>query len=444
MGYHLTITTSKKRVDKVSGQTDAAQTAIDGRQYFEHSVLDAVKRSRPTLAVEELFGAQRALRCYLEHYCRLSVGAPLLAILLALSACAGLPVSGIVGGQSIETRVDSEVARYYLANYLAGNHSNSVLDARIDQIDQSIDGRVPGRTELQELSEEFSNDFAALVLADRIARVPLNRRFRSLFDEAYSYANKAVPEGRAQLPSAAARYEALLVPTYLYNRPFVYGADLAAPREALQKVGLPCHFVETRDDGPIESNAAIVSAAIRARAQSGRRLIIISASKSAAEVALALTKLGPSETRHVAAWINAVGALQGTPLIDDKVLPELEFIVGKVDAAGVESMSAARSRQRFESFHVPEDVFVVNFFGIPLSGSVSFRGRRGFFPMQKYGPNDGMVLLADMIFPGGITLVKLGSDHFLMDQDLDITTVALVTTVIRWLENPAGETARAP
>src|SRR5262245_21557802 len=120
MGYHLTITTSKKRVDKVSGQTDAAQTAIDGRQYFEHSGLDAVKRSRPTLAVEELFGAQRALRCYLEHYCRLSVGAPLLAILLALSACAGLPVSGIVGGQSIETRVDSEVARYYLANYLAG------------------------------------------------------------------------------------------------------------------------------------------------------------------------------------------------------------------------------------------------------------------------------------------------------------------------------------
>jgi hypothetical protein len=55
-------------------------------------------------------------------------------------------------------------------------------------------------------------------------------------------------------------------------------------------------------------------AAIRARAQSGRRLIIISAIKSSAEVALALTKLGPSETGHVAAWINAVGALQGTPL----------------------------------------------------------------------------------------------------------------------------------
>jgi hypothetical protein len=50
--------------------------------------------------------------------------------------------------------------------------------------------------------------------------------------------------------------------------------------------------------------------------------------------------------------------------IDDDVLPELEFIVGKIDAAGVESMSAARSRQRFESFRVPENILVVNFFGI--------------------------------------------------------------------------------
>jgi hypothetical protein len=270
------------------------------------------------------------------------------------------------------------------------------------------------------LSQQFSIDFAALVLADRISRMPANRRFRSVYEEAYAYASKAIPKGRAQLPAGAECYEALLVPTYLYKRRFVQGADLSEPREILQKLGVTCHFVETGDDGPIESNAEIVMAAIRARAQSGRRLIIISASKSGAEVALALTKLGPSETGHVAAWINAVGALQGTPLIDDDILPELEFIVGKVDAAGVASMSAARSRRRFESFRVPESVLVINFFGIPLSGTVSFRAARGFYPMRKYGPNDGMVLLADMILPSGITLTEIGSDHFLMDRHLDV------------------------
>ena len=42
----------------------------------------------------------------------------LLSGLLLLSSCAGLPVTGMVGGQPIDTRVDSEVARYYLETTL--------------------------------------------------------------------------------------------------------------------------------------------------------------------------------------------------------------------------------------------------------------------------------------------------------------------------------------
>ena len=203
---------------------------------------------------------------------KLFAATPVIALLIGVSACSGLPVRGTVGGQTIATRVDSEAARYYLANYLAGKHNNPILDARIDQVYQTIDGKIPGRNELKELSDEFSTDFAALLLADEISRVPLNRQFRSLFDVAYDYARKAVPEGNAKLPAAANRYEALIVPTYLYNRPTLSGADLSGPRAALEKVGMMCHFVETSDDGPVESNAEIVINAIRARAQSGRRL----------------------------------------------------------------------------------------------------------------------------------------------------------------------------
>jgi hypothetical protein len=179
-----------------------------------------------------------------------------------------------------------------------------------------------------------------------------------------------------------------------------------------------------------------VIAAIRARAQSGRRLIIVSASKSGPEVALALTRLGPAETHHVAAWINAVGALQGSPVADERLAPEMEFIVGKIDPEGRESITTARSRQRFASFRIPEHVLVVNYFGIPVSGSISFLARRGFFPLRKYGPNDGIVLLSDMIFPRGVTLAELGSDHFILNKDSDIKTLALAISVIRWLENP--------
>ena len=64
----------------------------------------------------------------------------LLSALLVLSACAGLSVQGTVGGQTIQTRVDSEVARYYLGSYLAGERSDAALDERIDRVYQSANG----------------------------------------------------------------------------------------------------------------------------------------------------------------------------------------------------------------------------------------------------------------------------------------------------------------
>ena len=73
----------------------------------------------------------------------------LLSAFLLLSACAGLPVRGMVGGQTIETRVDSEVARYYLANYLAGKRSDTSLDERIDHVYQSVNGNLPDRSRTQ-------------------------------------------------------------------------------------------------------------------------------------------------------------------------------------------------------------------------------------------------------------------------------------------------------
>ena len=368
----------------------------------------------------------------------------LLAALLLLSACAGLPVRGRVGMQNIETRVDSETARYYLESYLAGKRNDAALDERIDRVYQSANGGLPDRRELKRLSDEFSVDFAALYLADQIIHTPVNRRFRIAFDHAYNYTRKALPQDRVKLPGAAADYEVLVVPIYLYKRLIGSGADLAAPRAALKRVGLTCHFVETQDDGAIEANADLVAAAIRARMQSGRRLIVISASKSSPEVALALTRLEPAETRHVAAWINVAGVLQGSPLADEHLFQELEFLVGEVDVAGKESLTTLRGRRRFDSFHVPEHVLVVNYLGIPVTGSISFWARRGFYSLRKHGPNDGISLLSDMIIPGGVTLADLENDHFMRGKPLDITTVALVLTVMRWLEHPDGELVRGP
>ena len=130
-----------------------------------------------------------------------------------LLGCAGLPVSGTLGGQTIETRVDSEVARYYVANYLAGRHTDPLLDTRIDRVYEQGNGNLPNREDLQKLSDDFSVDFAALYLADQIARVPANAWFQNAFQRAYQYTREAFPQGRMQVPGAA-DYDVLIVPTF--------------------------------------------------------------------------------------------------------------------------------------------------------------------------------------------------------------------------------------
>lgn len=352
-----------------------------------------------------------------------------------LPACAGLAVRGEIGGRTISTRVDSEVARYYLANYLSGRRTDPALDARIDGVYRSASSKLPDRDELKRISDDFSVDFAALYMAERILNAPENRAFRSAYEGNRRWARETLPGGEIALPAATADYEVVLVPGFLHRRYPVTGANLAAPRAALEKFGIARFFVETVEDGTIETNAEIVMAAIRARARTGRRLILVSVSKSGPEVALALTRLAPDDTRAVAAWVNVAGTLQGSPLADDPTF-QLENYTGKIDMIGVESMATARSRRRFAGFRIPEQLLLVNYIGVPLVGSVSMMASAGFYHLRPFGPNDGLVLLPDLIVPGGVTLVEVGPDHFLLDEDVDVTTAAMIVTVIeqmaRW------------
>src|SRR6266508_2558120 len=319
-----------------------------------------------------------------------------LIAIVFLAACSGIPVRGTVGAQTIETRVDSEVARYYLADYLAGKRSNTIVDERIDQVSSESLNGLPDRDRLKRLSDDFSVDFAALFFADRVARISSNREFRVAFNRVRDNVNKGFPQGDVSLPVGAANYEVVLVPGYLYRRHPVTGADLALPRAALRRVGLAHYFVETVEDGAIEANADLVAAAIRARGQTGRRMIVVSVSKSGPEFALALTRLGPNDSR-------------------------------RVDVSGVESLSTQRSRQRFNGFHIPGHVLIVNYIGIPLTGSISMLARGGYAQLRAYGPNDGLSLLSDLIAPNAVTLSELGRDHFLLDGQLSLWALGMKT-----------------
>ena len=356
-----------------------------------------------------------------------------LAALGLLGACAGIPARGRIGGQAVQARVDSEIARYFIASYHSREQRVAALDARIDALYRSDSDSLPDRSELKRLDDEFSSDFAALYFADRIGRIPRNRDFRAVYERARSLAQTDPAQAGALLRCAAAGYDILFVPGYLYKRHRTTGADLAAPRAALGKAGLAPGFVETVEDAAIEANADIVAGAIRARGQS-RRIILVSVSKAGPEVALALTRLGPEGAVAVAAWINIAGTLQGSPLADGPLV-EWEGLIGQVDLAGVESLGTARSRQRFAKFQVPGHVFVLNYFGIPLAGGMSWLGRSGYAELRAHGPNDGVSLLADLVYPHAASLVEVGQDHFLLDEQSEAAAIGLALAVIEHIES---------
>ena len=358
-------------------------------------------------------------------------------LLVLLGACAqgssGFSARGFVGGQWVDQRVDSKIASYYVSHYLVGERSNSQWDERIDRLRAFKAKPIIDRALLKRVGDEYSLDLAALYFAEHLLHDRVHRSFRAAFDVNLMRLRSASPEERASLVRRYDRYELVFVPGYLYQRHPFTGADFAAPRAALSKYGVTHRFVATDEDGPIEDNAEKIFIELARRADSPKQLIVVSASKSGAEVALALSRMQPKPARQIAAWINIVGTLQGSPLADDSLFQQSEEQIGRVDAAGVESLTTQRSRERFRWFTIPSHVLVINYFGVPLTGSLSSLAREGFEQLRKHGPNDGLSLLPDLVMPGGINVVEIGRDHFLLEEDIDLRTIAMAVTIFDWL-----------
>jgi hypothetical protein len=54
---------------------------------------------------------------------------------------------------------------------------------------------------------------------------------------------------------------------------------------------------------------------------------------------------------------------------------------------------------------------VLNVVAVPVSGSVGYQVYPGYQVLSAFGPNDGVVLMADTVWPGSINIAALGADH---------------------------------
>jgi hypothetical protein len=78
---------------------------------------------------------------------------------------------------------------------------------------------------------------------------------------------------------------------------------------------------------------------------------------------------------------------------------------------------------------LPNHIFLLQFVGAPLSGDIASDVRHRYIELRKYGPNDGLTLLADELVPHGVTVIEPGLDHFYQDPEIDLKSLALANVV---------------
>ena len=366
----------------------------------------------------------------------------LIFLLFVSEGCSSLPrypVEGELLGKAVRTTVDSEIARYYLENYLQGIRSDPIFDEKIDRLYQKQGNTQPTREELKEIAHTFSVDFATLFLADRLWAIEENRKLQKTFSR-FLEEKKADPYSP---PSHYSSYIVLFVPGWEYvEHGHITGADLAAPRKLVTDLGIENHLVEISPHGSVEENAHYISKELIEYSRTGKNIIITGPSSAGPAIHLSLgEQLNQEQLHFVKAWMNLGGLLQGTPLIEHLQEWPRSWLLNIYmwwrgwDLDELKSMSVEPSRKRFERLSISENVLIINYIGFPLSGQLSLYSRDKYPLLAPEGPNDGLTLLTDAIAPDSLTLIAVGSDHFFAeDPRINEKTVALAKTVISYLE----------
>jgi hypothetical protein len=365
--------------------------------------------------------------------------------------------------------VDSDAARRLLADVLArrsadarrpaaaGSAHLTALASSEPQLGGAgvgVDVRLPDQAFLKKLADKTSMDFAALVFARALAAESRSRAVQAAFD-------RFLREGPDRSADALRRsrafpYTLLFAPSWLYKSHPENGSDFANQRRILEALGVRNHLIESGESDSVEDNAAVIVRAIRETGCEDGSIIVVSASKSGAEAALALSGLTSDEAACVAAWINIAGALRGTPLADSALRVPVRWLARGIfflsgwswDA--LESLETERNRHRLETLRLPETITVLNVVAVPVSGSVGYQVYPGYQVLRSRGPNDGVVLLADTVWPGGVNIVALGADHLFARWREDAYILAMLRALdiaIRGLgpnREPAFTAAEAP
>ncbi|HYB12303.1 MAG TPA: hypothetical protein VEG67_02460 [Myxococcota bacterium] len=283
----------------------------------------------------------------------------------------------------------------------------------------------------REGGDDYDREVRAL--ETRIEGVPSNAaladRVRKRRDEVHKDPAGVIGEISAKLDALG--LVPLRVPGLFYRSHTWTGADLAGVQAWLGREVL---LVETGEVDTVESNAGCVGRTVIAATPGGRRAVLFSASKGGADVEAAFAS-EPALASRVAAWIDLVGLIEGTPLTEPGVADAERAALGLPEATAESISRAARTAHRAA---LPRQLIAVHLAGFPTSDAITPQARPGFEKLRALGPNDGFLLLDGFLRAPGRVLVLPAADHYLRSPELGPTVVALLSVVLDELSGEGG------
>jgi hypothetical protein len=335
-------------------------------------------------------------------------------------------VNGFFGENyyGFQTTVDSKIAHDYLYTSYPGKKENN----QINDIFLQWDKKELNQKNLKDLSKITSTDFATLYFSKRILDNPSNRKAQTRFDEILT----SLKENDYFKKNVNRNTLFIFVPGLGYKTDKEIGADFSTQRKALQDLGIPNTIIEVDEFGRVPANAQIIADNIVSLSRTYSSIILISASKSSSEVAIALGKiLKPEQTQNVKAWLSLCGVLRGTPFVKPFQKGIIGFLTNVYltfhgsSTEMLNDMTPEYMNEVYDTLVFPSHIKLVQYVPIALSGQITSRAFSGYNGMKSEGPNDGRALLADQLIGGGTVLLSFGSDHYFKDNDIVEKSMAL-------------------
>lgn len=282
---------------------------------------------------------------------------------------------------------------------------------------------------VREITRTKGVEFATALLFDRVQRSNRHARFI-----------EEVADLRQQTPVrdlGVFRPRIVIVPGALYVERPDLGGDGQLVREVADDFGLPCERVPLASTGTLRQNARRLLDWLEDHGDSD--LVLVTLSKAGAETKLALSSSAASrEFRNVRAWINVCGPLDGAPLVNWLLAGRLRswtlrmiYRVRRRDFGFVTELGRGPGSVLDFPFQPPPAMQIVNIVGFPLRHHfTSWFAQFCHGRLARLGPNDGTILLSDVLGWPGQLLPVWGADHYFRPADRAKDIVAAVLT---WL-----------